>query len=173
MDIRQDDLSGPAIIALLQEHLDDMYRITPAGSVHALDLAGLRMPAISFWSAWQEQELLGCAALKELDISTGEIKSMRTARQHRGKGVAAALLQHIIAVATQRQYQMLKLETGSFPEFAPARSLYLRHGFEFCGPFADYRADPNSVFMELKLESSGEAPSSGNSQPGSATKMLR
>lgn len=139
------------MIALLREHLDDMYRITPAGSVHALDLGGLRVPAISFWGAWQEEVLLGCAALKELDSLTGEIKSMRTARQHRGKGVAAALLRHIIGVAGQRNYQTLKLETGSFAEFAPARGLYLRHGFEYCQPFADYRADPNSVFMELQL----------------------
>jgi putative acetyltransferase len=173
MDIRQDDLSGPAIIALLQEHLDDMHCITPAGSVHALDLAGLRMPAITFWSAWREQELLGCAALKELDSRSGEIKSMRTARPHRGKGVAAALLRHIIGVAAQRQYQVLKLETGSFPAFAPARSLYLRHGFEFCGPFAGYRDDPNSVYMELMLPSTVKPSDAGNSQPESVTKMLR
>jgi putative acetyltransferase len=169
MDIRLDDLSGPAIIALLQEHLDDMHRITPVGSVHALDIAGLRVPAITFWSAWQDRKLLGCAALKELDNRTGEIKSMRTAIPHRGKGVAATLLQHVIGVAGQRHYQTLKLETGSFPAFAPARGLYLRHGFEFCEPFADYRADPNSVFMQLKLP----APSARNSQPDSIREMLR
>lgn len=151
MEIRQDDLTGAAIIALLQEHLDEMHRITPPGSVHALDLARLRAPQITFWCAWQGDELLGCAALRELDKGSGEIKSMRTASRHRGKGVAAALLLHVMGVAQQRAYKELKLETGVFPEFAPARRLYLRYGFEFCEPFADYRADPNSVFMELNF----------------------
>lgn len=153
MRISQDDLTGPEIIALLQEHLEEMYRITPPESVHALDLQKLRAPGVTFWTAWQDGELLGCAALKELDGDSGEIKSMRTAAQHRGKGVAAALLQHVIAVARQRGYQALWLETGSFAEFAPARSLYLRHGFAYCEPFADYCEDPNSVFMRLPLAS--------------------
>ncbi len=151
MEIRQDDLSGPAIIALLQEHLDEMHRITPPGSVHALDLDGLRAPEITFWCAWQGDELLGCAALKQLDCRSGEIKSMRTASRHRGKGVAASLLQHVIRVAQQRAYTELKLETGSFAWFEPARALYRRHGFVECGPFADYRPDPNSVFMVKSL----------------------
>ena len=151
MEIRPDKLNGAAITALLQEHLDEMHRITPAGSVHALDLASLRLPAISFWCAWDKQELLGCGAMKELDDYCGEIKSMRTATRHRGKGVASAMLEHILAVAGQRQYRELFLETGAFPEFAPARSLYARYGFEFCDPFADYRPDPNSVFMRKVL----------------------
>lgn len=164
MEIKRDDLTGAAVIALLQEHLDEMHRITPVGSVHALDLAGLRVRAITFWSAWREGELLGCAALKELDKNTGEIKSMRTARQYRGQGVAAALLRHILDVAEQRNYETLKLETGSFSEFAPARELYMRHGFEFCEPFADYLADPNSVFMELKLPEPATRSASGKSE---------
>jgi len=151
MEIRRDDLRGKAIIALLQEHLDEMHRITPAESVHALDLAGLRAPNVSFWCAWQSEELLGCAALKQLDSHSGEIKSMRTAKPHRGKGVAGSLLLHIIEVAQQRGYDVLKLETGSFAEFEPARSLYQRHGFVFCEPFAPYLADPNSVFMRKDL----------------------
>jgi putative acetyltransferase len=151
MEIRQDDLTGAVVIALLQEHLDNMYLITPPGSVHALGLDGLRSPNITFWSAWQEDDLLGCAALKQLDERNGEIKSMRTALQHRGKGVATSLLKHIISVARQRQYHSLKLETGSFAEFVPARKLYQSNGFELCGPFADYRPDYNSVFMTLRL----------------------
>lgn len=151
MEIERDDLTGTAVIALLREHLDDMRRITPPGSVHALDVDRLRAPGITFWAAWENGELLGCAALKELDAQLGEVKSMRTAKRHRGKGVAAALLRHLIEVAGQRGYRSLKLETGSFAEFAPARNLYARHGFEFCGPFGDYREDPNSVFMTLEL----------------------
>jgi putative acetyltransferase len=151
MEIRTDDLRGAAIIALLQEHLDEMYRITPAESVHALDLAGLRAADITFWCAWEGEELLGCAALKELDARNGEIKSMRTAQAHRGKGIASALLSHAIAAAESRAYASLWLETGSFAEFAPARALYERHGFQYCQPFADYRPDPNSVFMVKQL----------------------
>ncbi len=151
MEIRPDDLCNPVVIALLQEHLDEMHRITPPGSVHALDLAGLRAANITFWCAWQGEELMGCAALKQLDHHTGEIKSMRTAQRHRGKGVAAGFLEHIIATARHRGYADLKLETGSFPEFAPARSLYQRYGFVLCEPFAYYQLDPNSVYMVKNL----------------------
>jgi putative acetyltransferase len=151
MEIRTDNLRGEAIIALLQEHLDDMYRITPAESVHALDLEGLRADNITFWCAWDGNVLLGCAALKQMDARNGEIKSMRTARAHRGKGVASGLLGHAIGVAQHRGYSRVWLETGSFAEFAPARALYERHGFQYCAPFADYRLDPNSVFMVKHL----------------------
>lgn len=151
MRIREDDLTGKKIAALLQEHLDNMYEITPPESVHALDLAALRSPNITFWTAWEGDELLGCGALKELDAKTGEIKSMRTATAHRRKGVASKILEHIIQEAERRGYDRLNLETGAFPEFAPARALYARYGFEYCAPFADYTNDPNSAFMTKKL----------------------
>jgi len=145
--IRQDDLTGSEIARLLREHLDDMHAITPPGSVHALDIEALRASQVTFWSAWEGDELLGCGALKELDATTGEIKSMRTVATHRRKGVAARILEHLIEEASRRAYERLNLETGATPEFAPARALYLRKGFEYCGPFGDYRDDPNSVFM--------------------------
>lgn len=151
MQIREDDLKGQAIANLLQEHLEDMYKITPPESVHALDLEALRSPEITFWTAWEGLELLGCGALKELDTQSGEIKSMRTAKVYRRKGVASKILEHIIAEAMQRAYKRLNLETGSFPEFGPARALYTRYGFEYCGPFAKYIDDPNSVFLTKKL----------------------
>lgn len=151
LQIREDDLTGQKIIALLQEHLDEMHEITPPESVHALDLEGLRSPQITFWSVWQGDQLLGCGALKELDVSTGEIKSMRTARAYRGKGIGSQMLEHIIQAAQQRTYTCLNLETGAMAEFAPARALYSRYGFEYCNPFADYIDDPNSVFMTKKL----------------------
>ncbi len=151
MEIREDDLTGAAIAALLQEHLDNMHEITPPGSVHALDIKTLRSPEITFWSAWEGEELLGCGALKELDSTTGEIKSMRTATAHRRKGVASKILRHIITTAKQRGYARLYLETGAFPEFLPARSLYSRYGFETCGPFVGYTDDPNSAFMTKQL----------------------
>lgn len=151
MQIYRDDLTGKHIAAFLQEHLEQMHQITPPESVHALDLEELRSPNITFWSAWDNHELLGCGALKQLDPKTGEIKSMRTASAHRRKGVASKILEQIITEAKQRHYNCLKLETGSFAEFAPARSLYLRYGFEYCRHFAEYIDDPNSVFMTKSL----------------------
>lgn len=151
MEIREDDLTGPEIADLLREHLDNMHEISPPESIHALDLEALRSSNITFWTAWKDGELLGCGALKELDSSSGEVKSMRTAMTHRRKGVASKMLEHIIQEAERRAYDCLYLETGAFPEFAPARALYSRYGFEYRGPFADYRDDPNSVFMAKRL----------------------
>lgn len=151
LHIREDDLTGKPIIDLLREHLENMHEITPPESVHALDLAALQAPNITFWTAWQADELLGCGALKELDPSSGEIKSMRTVKAHRRQGVASKILEHIIKEAERRAYDYLYLETGAFPEFAPARALYEQYGFEYRGPFGEYIDDPNSVFMVKKL----------------------
>jgi putative acetyltransferase len=151
MDIRVDDLRGSEIAALLSEHLRSMYLHSPPESVHALDIERLRAPDITMWSAWEDGDLLGCAALKQLDREHGEIKSMRTASRHLRKGVAAALLRHILAEAKRRSYRRLSLETGSQPAFAAARNLYSQFGFEACGPFADYSEDPNSVYMTRTL----------------------
>lgn len=151
MQIRVDDLLGSEIAALLQTHLDDAAAQSPPESMHALDLDGLRAPEITFWTLWEGSELLGCGALKELDPDHGEIKSMHTARRHRGRGVAAHMLRHIIDEARRRGYGRLSLETGSMDAFAPARALYGRFGFVECGPFADYVFDPYSTFMTLEL----------------------
>ena len=151
MDIRVDDLTGAEIAALLSEHLRSMHLQSPPESVHALDVARLRQPDITMWSAWADGELLGCAALKQLDREHGEIKSMRTAARHLRRGVAAALLRHILAEAKRRSYRRLSLETGSQPGFAAARNLYAQFGFQTCGPFADYIEDPNSVYMTRTL----------------------
>ena len=152
MQIRVDDLSGSEIRALLAEHLQSMHRLSPPESVHALDLAGLLKPDITFWTIWDRGELFGCGALKELSASQGEVKSMRTASAHRRKGVARAMLEHILAESRRRAYRRVSLETGSAPAFAPARSLYESFGFTYCPPFGDYRNDPNSVFLTRALE---------------------
>lgn len=151
MHIRQDDLSGPAIIELLEEHLSNMYQWSPPESVHALDLAALKAPEVSFWTIWKDDALMGCGALKEIDPFRGEVKSMRTPSARRGHGAGRMMLEHILKVARQRGYRLLSLETGSQPGFEPARKLYERFGFEYCGPFGSYKADPNSVFMQLRL----------------------
>ncbi|WP_298931781.1 GNAT family N-acetyltransferase [uncultured Ramlibacter sp.] len=151
MKIELDDLSRAQIHALLEEHLRDMRAQSPPESVHALDLDRLRRPEISFWSAWEGPLLLGCGALKELDASHGEVKSMRTPAALRGRGAGRAMLAHIIATARARGYQRLSLETGAQPAFQPAQQLYASVGFTVCGPFGDYAPDPNSVFMTLRL----------------------
>lgn len=152
LQICEDDLTGKKIIDFLQEHLENMHEITPSQSIHALDLAALRSPNITFWTAWEGDELLGCGALKELDASSGEVKSMRTAKAYRRRGVASKMLEHIIKEVEQRGYDCLNLETGALPEFTPARALYIRYGFEYRGSFAEYIDDPNSVFMTKKLQ---------------------
>ena len=151
MEIRIDDLRGPEIARLLREHLDSMKLLSPPGSVHALDLDKLRQPDITFWCAWQDEELQGCGALKELDAAHGEIKSMRTAIAHLRKGVATKMLEHIIEEARRRKYQRLSLETGTAQAFAPAHRLYAQLGFEPFGRFGSYINDPHSVFMTKTL----------------------
>jgi putative acetyltransferase len=146
-----DDLSGPEIAGLISEHLRNMRAQTPPESIHALDLEKLRRPDITFWTAWDGAELLGCGALKELDPRHGEIKSMRTAAAHLRKGIAAAMLTHILEEARRRGYRRVSLETGAMAAFSPAHRLYERFGFQPSEPFGDYVPDPNSAFMTLEL----------------------
>ncbi|SFJ68031.1 putative acetyltransferase [Paenibacillus sp. UNC496MF] len=151
MAIIIDDLTGPEVAELLNEHLRSMSAQSPPESMHALDLEGLRRPEITFWSAWDGKELLGCGALKDLGGGHGELKSMRTASAHLRKGVARGILTHIVAEAKRRGFTRLSLETGSMASFEPARKLYERFGFDYCAPFADYEEDPNSAFMTRAL----------------------
>jgi putative acetyltransferase len=150
--IAVDDLSGPEIAAFLESHVQEMRSITPLESKHALDLAGLRAPEVTFWTARDDDgALLGCGAVKRLDPGHAEIKSMRTAPARKRGGVASALLAHIVAEATLAGCTRLSLETGSADFFAPARALYAKFGFEYCEPFAGYREDPHSAFMTRPL----------------------
>jgi putative acetyltransferase len=151
LDIRLDDLTGSEVAALIGEHLQGMALHSPPESIHALNLEGLKKPEITFWSAWEQDELVGCGALKELDSQHGEIKSMRTSSSHLRKGVAKRILEHIIEEAKRRGYQRLSLETGSMDAFEPAKRLYASFGFQYCKPFSDYIEDPNSVFMTKEL----------------------
>jgi len=151
MDIRIDDLQGSAIQALLQEHMDDMHSSSPPESVHALDIEALRQPNITFWTAWDGDELMGCGALKQLSPEHAELKSMRTARTHLRKGVARAMLRHILAAAQAKGFQRISLETGTPEPFVAAQKLYASEGFVECGPFANYVLDPYSLFMTKAL----------------------
>ena len=151
MRIGRDHLTGPEIRALLETHFAGMLASSPPGSCHFLDFDGLNAPDVTFWSIWDGDSLAGCGALKELAAEHGEIKSMRTHADYLRKGVAARMLEHIIATAKQRGYRRLSLETGSTPDFDAAHGLYLRYGFEYCPPFGDYVEDPFSRYMTLAL----------------------
>jgi putative acetyltransferase len=151
MDIRRGDLSDQRILALLRHHFDTCHEVTPPGSAHVFDVGRLRAPEIDFWAAWEGGALLGVGAMKPLDATHGEVKSMHTAEAARRRGVGGAILRHIIATSRARGLTRLSLETGSFGYFEPAVALYKAHGFQECLPFGDYRADPNSVFLTLEL----------------------
>jgi putative acetyltransferase len=151
MRIVRDDLTHPDVVGLIELHLRSAFENSPPGSVFALDLSGLRDPAVTLWSAWDGEDLLGLGALKELDADHGELKSMRTAPTHLRRGVARAMLEHLIAEGRARGYSRLSLETGSNEPFAPARALYERAGFTPCGPFADYNDESFSRYYTLAL----------------------
>ena len=151
MRIEIDDLTHPAVLDLLNEHLANMYEITPPEHVFALDVSKLRAPDITFWTAWEGEVLLGCGALRQLSSTHGELKSMRTAKALRRRGAGRALLAQMIGVAKSRGYELLSLETGSHPAFGPAHELYASAGFSRCGPFGAYEENPSSVFMSLRL----------------------
>lgn len=151
MTIEEDDLAGPEIAAFLAEHLDEMRSLTPRESVHAMDLDALRSPDITVWTVRDDGRVVACGALKALDAGHAEVKSMRTARSHQRTGLAARMLEHLIAEARRRGFTRLSLETGSGAAFLPARRLYEKYGFDYCGPFGTYRPDPNSVFLTRAL----------------------
>ncbi len=154
-----DSLEDHRVVALLMEHLHDMYAVSPPESVHALDLDGLRASNIRFWSAWSgegaidsdETQLIGTCALKDLGGGEAELKSMRVVASLRGSGAAQAILDHVINEAKNSGVQRISLETGTQPYFSPARRFYARNGFVDCAPFGDYVLDPHSCFMTLQL----------------------
>lgn len=151
MEIKIDDLTDTRTLGLIELHLAGMAENSPPESRHALNIEGLKQPKITFYSAWEDNDIMGFGALKELTSEHGEVKSMRTAAEHLRKGVAGAILQHIINEAKKRGYTKLSLETGSMDAFKPAHRLYESFGFRYCEPFDNYLKDPNSVFMTINL----------------------
>lgn len=149
--IVRDDLSHPAVVALLDLHLRSAHENSPPGSVFALDLSGLRDPTVTLWTLWEDATVLGMGALKQLDATHGEIKSMRTAPGQLRRGVAGAMLAYLVAEARGRAYRRLSLETGSNAPFAAAHALYERAGFVECDPFADYSDRAFSRYYTLAL----------------------
>lgn len=151
MEIVREDPRRGDVITLLTEHLTEMRATSPPESVHALDPDALSTPDVTFWALREEGALLGCGALRTVDDAHGEIKSMRTATAARRRGVAARLLDHLLAEARAQGWTRVSLETGSQDFFAPARALYASRGFVECGPFEGYDDDPHSTFMTRYL----------------------
>ena len=151
MQISRGDLSDKRILGLLRYHFDKCHEVTPPGSAHVFDVTRLAAPRVDFWAAWDGDTLLGVGAMKPLDAIHGEVKSMHTAETARRRGVASAMLTHIIESSRARGLTRLSLETGSFGYFEPAVALYKSHGFTECPPFGDYRPDPNSLFLTRVL----------------------
>ena len=149
--IREDDLTGADIAALLQLHLDEMHQWSPPESVHAMPIERLRAPDVTFYSLWQGDRLAACGALKQLDPGHGELKSMRAHPDFRGRGAGRAVLDHLLGEARRRGYTRVSLETGRPEAFRPARTLYETNGFAECPPFADYVADDFSICMTRDL----------------------
>jgi putative acetyltransferase len=147
--IRTADFDDPRVRDLLRLHLAGMHASSPPGSVYALDLSGLVVPEVTLWTAWSGDAVAGMAALKQIDDRRGEVKSMRTHPDFLRRGVAATLLEHVIAVARDRGITRLSLETG--PPFAAALAMYERRGFRYGEPFGDYVPTEFNQFMHLDL----------------------
>ncbi|HWI87315.1 MAG TPA: GNAT family N-acetyltransferase [Sphingomonas sp.] len=144
-------MSDPRIIDLLQTHVTTALATAPRDSCHAFDLNRLKRPEIDFWAIWDGETAVGIGALMNLGGGNGEVKSMHTAKAARGRGIADAMIRHIVETARARGYHRLSLETGSGDYFAAARALYARHGFSECPPFGAYAPDPHSLFMTIAI----------------------
>ena len=151
LTFRPDDLTGAPTRGLIARHLAGMRAISPEKSVHALDVDKLRAPDVTVWSVWAGEEIAGCGALKVLDATRGELKSMRVADAFLGQGIGRAILEHLMTEARARGMETLWLETGSTQPFLPALRLYESAGFVRCAPFEGYQDDPFSVFMTRRL----------------------
>lgn len=147
----EDDLADGQVESLLTNHLQEMHKYSPEGSIHALDPEKMRQPTMTFWSLRQSDELMGCGALKQIDSISAELKSMKTDDKFLRQGVAAKLLEHILQQAKLRQYKTVYLETGAHKAFLPAIKLYQKYGFVECGAFADYEPDPYSRYFKVEL----------------------
>ena len=137
---------------LLKKHFKELRAASPEGSAHVLDIPGLKVPSIKFWSLWEKNELIGCGALKLLDQNHGEFKSIRIHDNYRGKGYGIKIIEHLIENAKKLDINQLSIETGAGKFFAPARKLFNKCGFKPCPPFAHYKEDVNSLYLTKLLD---------------------
>ena len=147
------NFDNPEVDELLRKHFIELRSVSPAGSTHVLDIDGLKNPSIKFWSLWENEKLMGCGALKFLNESHGEFKSIRVADQYRGKGYGKKIISHLIAEAKELKIKKISIETGSGEFFKSARRLFKNFGFEKCEPFSHYKTDTNSCYMTLEINS--------------------
>ena len=137
---------------LLTSHFKELRSVSPEGSAHVLDIKGLKISTIKFWSIWENDKLVGCGALKFLEKDHGEFKSIRVLDQFRKRGYGYKILSHLIEEAKKLNIKKLSLETGAGDFFLPARKLFKKIGFVECPPFAHYKEDSNSYYMKLELK---------------------
>ena len=136
---------------LLEKHFIELRSVSPEGSTHVLDIPGLKEPSIKFWSLWENNELIGCGALKFLEKNHGEFKSIRVAEKFKKAGIGEKIIDHLIEEAKKLEVSKLSIETGAGEFFLPARKLFSKFGFKKCPPFAHYKEDPNSCYYTLNL----------------------
>ena len=148
----ENNFDDPQVNKLLINHFVELRSVSPEGSTHVLDIPGLKIPSIKFWSLWENEKLVGCGALKFLDEGHGEFKSIRIADSFRGKGFGIKMINHLITEAKKLKITKISIETGSGTFFAPARKLFQKCGFKTCNPFAHYKIDPNSCYFSLNIK---------------------
>ena len=145
------NFDDPKVDELLKKHFIELRSVSPEGSAHVLDIPGLQISSIKFWSLWNEKDLIGCGALKFLDKHHGEFKSIRVSDKFRKKGMGEKIISHLIAEAKKLGIKKLSVETGAGEFFNPARKLFKKFGFKACKPFAHYKDDPNSCYFNLDI----------------------
>ena len=146
------NFDDPKVNDLLIRHFKELRSVSPEGSAHVLDIPGLKVSSIKFWSVWEKNTLLGCGALKFLSENHGEFKSIRIVDDFRKKGYGFKIINHLIEEAKKLNIEKLSLETGSGNFFLPARKLFQKVGFKICKPFAHYKEDSNSSYMSLEIK---------------------
>ena len=147
----ENNFDNPRVNALLHYHFFQLRSNSPEGSAHVLDIEGLKVPSIKFWSIWDDDKLIGCGALKFLDQGHGEFKSIRIADEFRNMGYGIKLLDHLVIEAKKNGIKKISLETGAGNFFKPARKLFEKAGFKTCEPFAHYKIDPNSCYYTKEI----------------------
>ena len=147
----ENNFDHPEVNSLLTKHFIELRSVSPEGSTHVLDIPRLKISSIKFWSLWDNDQLLGCGALKFLSETHGEFKSIRVADKYRKKGMGEKIISHLIAEAKKIGIKKLSIETGAGEFFLPARKLFMKFGFKSCNPFAHYKEDPNSCYFDLEI----------------------
>ena len=162
LHIAADDPTADDVRAVLARHLAFAHEVTPPEGVHALGVDGLAGPDITFFSARIDGRVVGVGALKELDATHAELKSLHTVEEARGRGIGRALVAHLVTVAAERGYRRVSLETGDMDAFVPARALYAAMGFVPCPPFGEYASSPTSACMTTAVDGPGDPPAVGS-----------